>query len=278
MTLLEPTRPASRPRAAGRGAPRRRGGVVLLPPWTRAPWLSFGQPAVIFAVLGAAAILACASSSAALFLSSASSESLRVQLAAECGGAAYPQLEETSVGTGSTVGDGAVRNTMTDQGLADPYRVQTTSGSVSLNSAGQSTLGRIFFRDGATDNVDILSGTADGTGVVVPDFTAQRLDVGVGDTVNAAGYAVPVVGVYTDLYREQLPREFLVLLRGAVPQQGIAGPPATGADPRDRPGGHGRGLRRARRGLPDGDLPIVDIPDRPRGDDADPGEGDQRAA
>jgi len=198
---------------------------VLLPPWTRAPWLSFGQPAVIFAVLGAAAILACASSSAALFLSSASSESLRVQLAAECGGAAYPQLEETSVGTGSTVGDGAVRNTMTDQGLADPYRVQTTSGSVSLNSAGQSTLGRIFFRDGATDNVDILSGTADGTGVVVPDFTAQRLDVGVGDTVNAAGYAVPVVGVYTDLYREQLPREFWCSYEGLFLNKASLDPP-----------------------------------------------------
>ncbi len=36
--------------------------MFLLPPWTRAPLLGFRQPAVILAVLGATAILACASS------------------------------------------------------------------------------------------------------------------------------------------------------------------------------------------------------------------------
>ena len=213
MTVLEPTRPDVRSRAAARrAAPRHRGGVALLPPWTRAPWLSFGQPAVIFAVLGAAAILACASASAALFLSSAASESLRVQIAAECDDATYPQLEQTLLpfdptATGAAT-DAEVRSAMAAQGLADPYRVQFTAGTASVNSATQSTLGRIFYRDNALDNIALVAGSTTGTGFVVPEFTAQRLSVVPGDTLTIAGYSAPVVGVYTDLFREQIPREF----------------------------------------------------------------------
>src|SRR5215470_7032832 len=70
-----PRRPAERPpRCAG---PRRRTGILLLPPWTRAPGLVWRQPIVVFA---SAAILGCAASSAALFLTSAAA--LVVALAA----------------------------------------------------------------------------------------------------------------------------------------------------------------------------------------------------
>jgi len=48
-------------------------GTLLLPPWSRAPWLGLRQPGVVLAVIGAAMILACAGSSAELFLSSSSS-------------------------------------------------------------------------------------------------------------------------------------------------------------------------------------------------------------
>ena len=84
-----PPRTSAPPRTR---APRRRsgGGVIFLPPWTSAPFLPFKQPAVILAVLGAALILACASSSGVLFLSSASSESLRRLLAVRVPGRRLP--------------------------------------------------------------------------------------------------------------------------------------------------------------------------------------------
>jgi len=81
-----------------------------------------------------AAVVALASSSAALFLSSASSESLRVQLAAECPDAAYPVLSQSAFGPGGN-GQGDVSRlapeAMPGQGLAAPYRVlQTDATSV----------------------------------------------------------------------------------------------------------------------------------------------------
>ena len=116
-------------------APRRRsgGGVIFLPPWTRAPFLPFRQPAVILAVLGAALILACASSSGVLFLSSASSESLRRLLAVQCPDAGYPTVRATQVVADpaaraarlrNALDDGTVRSAMTGAGLADPSRVR----------------------------------------------------------------------------------------------------------------------------------------------------------
>src|SRR2546429_6553133 len=84
----EPTRPRTEPATPPR---RTRGGIILLPPWTRAPLRSFRHPAVLLAVAGAAVILTCASSSAAWFLSSASSASLQKMVAANCPDFAYPR-------------------------------------------------------------------------------------------------------------------------------------------------------------------------------------------
>lgn len=207
MTVLDSPRAAVRGRTgARRHVPRYRGGALLLPPWRHAPWLSFGQPAVIFAVLGAAAILACASASAALFLSSAASESLRVQLAAECGDAAYPVLQQQGLTPAADLGDADVRRAMVDAGLPDPYRViASEAGPVSFGD--QQTLGRTFFRDDAVSHVDVLeAGT--GEGVYLPQQMADRLGAGVGDTVNDAGYQVPVVGIYTDLWAQPDRSEF----------------------------------------------------------------------
>lgn len=201
MTLLEPARPQAGVRA--RSAPRRgaTSSVLLLPPWTRAPWLSFRQPAVIFAVLGAAAILACASSSAALFLSSAASESLRVQLAAECPDAAYPTVQQISFGRAGPALDPRVSTAMTDQGLASPGRVLVSSSTIGISAGGDTTLSRLFYRDGATDQVRVLS-SVPGEGVLIPEFAAQRLQIGAGDSIVANTLDIPVVGVYRDLFRE----------------------------------------------------------------------------
>lgn len=196
MTAVQDAPPATRRRKPG---PSRRGGVLLLPPWRRAPWLAFGTPAVIIAVLGAAAILACASSSAALFLSSASSESVRVQLAAECPDAAYPRLQQQQRPSQPPVPDARVRTAMTSHGLADPYRT-VLSGAAVLSANGQTTNGRTYFRDGALDNIEVVSGSATAGGLLVPAAAAQRLDVVPGDEITTAGVTMTVGGIYTDLF------------------------------------------------------------------------------
>ena len=217
VTLLEPTRPATRGRTQAGTPPRRRGGVLLLPPWTRAPLLSFGQPAVILAVVGAAAILACASSSAALFLSSAASESLRVQLAAECDDAAYPVLQD--IGPGKRFGGisneplpvdpGTIRasQALTDVGLAAPYQVVDSDGSVPMSNGGGNTLTHLFYRDGVQEQISVLS-RVPGDGLLLPGGTAERLNLTAGDTVLIDTTAVPVVGVYDDLFNESPVRPY----------------------------------------------------------------------
>lgn len=180
-------------------------GWLRLAPWRRAPLLSLGQPAVIVAVVVAAAILACAGSSAALFLSSASSESLRVQLAAECPDAAFPVLAQSGFGPGgggqSDVSELAPQ-AITSVGLADPYRVVRTDGSVAFDTPGGATaLGQVFYRDGAAGEVSLVS-SAPGEGVLLPASMAERLAVGAGDEVRLGAASVAVVGVYRDLFTE----------------------------------------------------------------------------
>ncbi|MBA2552826.1 MAG: FtsX-like permease family protein [Geodermatophilaceae bacterium] len=217
MTLLEPSRPATRRRAPAGTPPRRRSGVLLLPPWTRAPWLSFGQPAVILAVVGAAAILACASSSAALFLSSAASESLRVQLDAECPDAAYPVLQD--IGPGRQFGGiiteplptdpvpNRAPQEMTEQGLAAPYLVVDSDGSVPMSNGGGNTLTHVLYRDGAQEQIAVLSRVS-GEGLLFPAGAAERLNLTAGGTVQFGEAVIPVVGIYDDLFNERLVRPY----------------------------------------------------------------------
>lgn len=229
MTLLEPSRPATR-RTRAATKPLRGGGVILLPPWTRAPLLSFGQPAVILAVLGAAAILACASSSAALFLSSAASESLRVQLAAECDDASYPELQQLGPSRFNRSQepdagrDERVAAAITGQGLSQPYRLALTPGTVAIGANDQTTLSRIFYRDGAPDQVNILD-QVPGEGLLLPAGAAQRLDVTAGDTVAAGPASFAVVGVYQDLFSEQTVRPYWCSYTGLFLNEASLDPP-----------------------------------------------------
>lgn len=151
----------------------------MLPPWTRAPLLAVRQPAVLLAVIGAAAVVACASSSAALFLSSAASESLRVQLAERCPDAGYPVLEQTGFFNEPSV-DPQVRAAVTDVGLPAPYSVVQVDGAVALAAGAQSRPGHVFYRDGALQNVTMLTrGSQDG--LVLPQEVAAYLQVSAGD-------------------------------------------------------------------------------------------------
>jgi putative ABC transport system permease protein len=215
-TVEDPPRRTSAPPRSR--TPRRRsgGGVIFLPPWTRAPFLPFRQPAVILAVLGAALILACASSSGVLFLSSASSESLRRLLAVECPDAGYPTVRATQVvGDPATAppgsqraGDATVRSAMTGAGLADPYRVRLGEQTTQVIRGAQATGGRIFFRDGVTSQITPVGRTLPGPGIWLQAGMATRLDAAVGSRVSfsvsgegqGAGYRV--VGIYRNQDQE----------------------------------------------------------------------------
>jgi putative ABC transport system permease protein len=208
-----PQRTSAPPRTR---APRRRsgGGVIFLPPWTRAPFLPFKQPAVILAVLGAALILACASSSGVLFLSSASSESLRRLLAVECPDAGYPTVQgiqfagDPPVPGARSADDGTVRSAMTGAGLAGPYRLSVGQQPAQVVRGTQATAGRLFYRDGVTSQITPVGRSLPGPGIWLQAGMATRLDATVGSRVSfsisgegqAAGYRV--VGIYRNLDEE----------------------------------------------------------------------------
>jgi len=191
---------------------------LLSAPWRRAPWLPWRQPAVILAVVGAAAIMGCAAASAPLFLSSAGSASLQLQRAAQCPDAAYPVLQQIGFAVGGgrpgDVSDSApaalIRN-----GLAPPERLVTINGTSSLETvSGGRVVAQVWYRDGALDEVTVLQrGT--GSGLWLPETTAQYLGVKVGDPVEAGidsydGTPVvfPVAGIYRDVFREQTVRPY----------------------------------------------------------------------
>ncbi len=198
---------------------------MLLPPWTRAPFLPFRQPAVILAVLGAAAILACASSSGLLFLSSAGAETLHRMLAAHCADAGFPTVRATNVvadparGVPATrlpvepiaVDDREVRAAMRGLGLAEPSRVLVSDQVPQVTAGGTSSGGLLFYRDGATGQITRVGRRVPGAGVWLPEQTAASLGVRPGATValsatgvHSSSARVRVVGVYRDLFAEPI--------------------------------------------------------------------------
>ena len=153
----------------------------------------FGQPAVILAVVGAAAILASASASALLFLSSASSESLRRIVAEACPDAPGVAVTAEQVGTiprgvtrdgmresspGRRVHDGRLRQSLTGQGFADPYRVSVSEQSPLIENAVAGQAVRLFHRDGVAQQITPLAGPVAGSGVWLPYRQAYRILTG----------------------------------------------------------------------------------------------------
>lgn len=212
---------ASRPRSGITGqqtgrpiptsAPPRRtagGGTITLPPWTRAPWLGFRQPAVLLAVIGAAAILACASSSAALFLSSASSKALQRLIAARCPDAPRPAIELRDGNVGGTRPpdltevDRKVTAAMTASGLPRPYRIASQDGSVSSATMVSGLRGRapaatLFYEDEAISHLRHVASAPVRSGVWIDRTTAQLLRTRPGATITFGRLQTKVAGVYT---------------------------------------------------------------------------------
>ncbi|MDQ3733130.1 MAG: hypothetical protein M3400_03880 [Actinomycetota bacterium] len=196
--------------------PRTARGLLLLPPWIRAPVLGLRQPGAFFAVTVAAAILACAAASAALFLSSASSASLQQQIRDRCDNAAYPMI-----GTAAYLGtsfdgspqpqftpetDRAYPEALAAQGMQSRPVFIGANSELTENgappAAGQNAhFVRPFYRPGAVDQITVLD-SGPGEGIYVPSFLADYAQVGVGDTMEIDGATVPVVGVYQNLYDE----------------------------------------------------------------------------
>ncbi|HEY7100179.1 MAG TPA: FtsX-like permease family protein, partial [Mycobacteriales bacterium] len=215
---------APAPAPARRGPTRRGGGgVIFLPPWTRAPFLPFKQPAVILAVFGAALILACASSSGLLFLSSAAAETLHRMLATQCADAAFPTVRAANVVADPArrvpatslpvepvaVDDRQVRAAMRGLGLAEPSRVLISEQVPQVTAGSTSAGGLLFYRDGATGHLTQVGPRLPGAGVWLPAQTAASLGVRAGATVSlsasgahGSSASVRVVGVYRDLFTE----------------------------------------------------------------------------
>lgn len=209
MTLLAGTGPAVKPppelprNDAGGRRPRRRTllGTLLLPPWSRAPLFAFGEPVVLLAVFAATAILACASASAPLLLTSTASASVQQQIAAECPDAGWPSVTVASYpGAGVPARDARVPGAMTDTGLARPELNMSVPGAIDLDTAAGRSFVQLFYRDSAVDNLTVVE-SVDRQGVLLPVSAAETAGVRAGDTVTLLGSAVTVAGVYTDLDR-----------------------------------------------------------------------------
>ncbi len=215
---------------------RRRAGTLLLPPWTRAPLLALGEPAVVLAVLAATIILACASSSATLFLSSAASESLHRIIAADCPNASYPSVQlgpVTSVGPERTdilqppfdvvepaanapdlaAMDRRARSALTGAGFTAPYYTALMEEPMRVGPASRAAnhQGRLIYKDGALANIEPISYGAP-RGIWVPSTLATKLRLRAGQQVPLAfgntysgalpEVTVPVAGIYRDLWEK----------------------------------------------------------------------------
>ncbi len=183
--------------------------MLLLPPWVRAPVLGLRQPGAFLAVFVAAAILACAAASTALFLSSARSGSLQHQINDRCENAAYP-----SIGTTTPLAPFRNRPAMfspeTDQAYPEALARQGFSSnpvfigaSTPITQNGGDAEVRVFYRPGALEQITILD-SGPGEGIYVPAYIAELVHVGAGDRLEIDGTSVPVVGVYQNLFDEPI--------------------------------------------------------------------------
>ncbi|MGI8696139.1 MAG: FtsX-like permease family protein [Mycobacteriales bacterium] len=206
-----------------RPAHRRRGAVLRLAPWTRAPLLGVRRVSVLLAVAGAAAIFAIVACSAGLFLSSASSATLHSQIAARCADAAYPAIHAGFTGFPAGVADtgknfprvsvlteldAAVPRAIRAAGLPSPQSFFYVGSAlaparVASNAASDQGLqGFLMYGQRIVSHVHRLTPGLAGSGVWVPDTTARSLHLRPGSTARVDLAPVRVVGVYRDLFAD----------------------------------------------------------------------------
>ncbi|MGA7096595.1 MAG: hypothetical protein WB245_03400 [Acidimicrobiia bacterium] len=182
---------------------------------TRAPLLLLRRPAVLFAVIGTAAILATVAALTPLFLSSASSAALQRELEGRCpssfGGTTtvfgvpsagapgqQPSLAGIIKGNREILAEAAATN----PSLLPP--VMTIKGTVvSIERDGPPLTGRFLARDGFRDHIELIQGE-DGPGAYIDDVLAEQSGAAPGDmiTFDAGGERgeVEVQAIYKGVY------------------------------------------------------------------------------
>ena len=196
------------------------GSLLSLPPWTRAPRLALRTPAVIVAVLIASAILACASASASLFVSSATSEALRLNMGAFCPTASYPAIKsQIDLNKFPTQDNGTVdgskvpgiikkltpqkaqvaelRNSMRAQGLATPELFAHSRDA--MPSGTHNIAVNLLYGDRALENVTITE-KSNIPGFYIPQTVSKYMGVHAGDTIKLSEKSITVAGVYQNLF------------------------------------------------------------------------------
>lgn len=188
----------------GQGQSRSRRPVVTLPPWTRALRLGLSEPGAFIAVLVSTMILACATASAELFLSSASSAAIQQQATSRCPDAIWPGIGETSAidsSPGIEQQDQEYPRALAAAGLPGAEPVLSTTDPVLLEGETRGQGAVLLYRPGIADKVTPI-GPVSGTGIFLSRTTAEYLSSAPGKVVRMGGVEVTVAGVYEDLYRE----------------------------------------------------------------------------
>ncbi len=189
---------------------RRRFGWVANPAWQRALILLPRFPGLLVAVVGAAFVLAVAGAAQPLFISSASNQALRANLAGLCPWTVGLQVNTFQPITNAKAvnafeqRDGAVEQAAQGvQGLGPKeLTLLGTAVDTSLKGTPVHPLVRLMSRDGFPSHIQVVA-SAGGPGVWLPDDTAGLLKAKAGDTIGLSlgGHTVQtrVAGIYRSL-------------------------------------------------------------------------------
>ena len=175
--------------------------VLSTKPFVRAPVLLFKSPAVLAAIIGAAAILGLVAGSTPLYLSSAESAALERELSGRCS-ASYDLQVSTFLPAL------AQRQAMTDHlgpRLGQPVLV--AEGSIGTATYNDKSLPlKLMYRTGFADDLDVID-RVPGEGLWMGERLAGDLGVAPGSTVTVWSgplqAEIPVVAVVGDLYDQR---------------------------------------------------------------------------
>lgn len=168
-------------------------------PWRRAPFLLLRRPGVLATVAGASAVVVAALASVPLFLSSAGTASIDLQVGERCPRDTGVALVDPRAAD--------VREAPPDPFVAVADRLGSTNRWTRLQlvplaspegAGGPVEQVTVLAREGALEHVDVVE-DGGGAGIWVSDRAAEETGIGVGDRAQLGGVDVPVAGVYRDL-------------------------------------------------------------------------------
>ncbi len=194
--------------------------MLSLAPWRRAPLLLWRRRSVAVVLAVAAAVLAAAAASGPLFVSAATDATLAGQLAKGCQQGVGLTSSAVDLFHGSASGPDPLAQQMFDLHSSVRSKVVGTPAhlqapvrqlysmhlAVSKPDASAPAYVTVMAKDGALDNVAILSGSKTSPGVWLADTTAAAARAKAGDTISISGdtpglppVTLPVAGTFRDL-------------------------------------------------------------------------------